>query len=224
MNKILIIEDNENLARIYKSMLSKNFFDVFITSDGQQALDLLERIHVDLIITDVMMPNMDGFEFASLMRETGFDVPILMITALDSLDDKKRGFKIGVDDYMVKPIDLDEMVLRVEALLRRAKIAHTKQLSVNQTTLDQMSYTIAYLNQQLTLPQKEFQLLYKLLSYPDKIFTRQQLMDEIWGLDSDTDERTIDVHIKRLRDRLDDNTDFDIVTVRGLGYKAVVNQ
>lgn len=222
MNKILIIEDNENLARIYKSMLTKNYFDVFITSDGQQALDLLEKIHVDLIITDVMMPNIDGFEFASLMRDAGLDVPILMITARDSLEDKKRGFKLGVDDYMVKPIDLDEMVLRVEALLRRAKIAHTKQLNINQTTLDQNSYTVSFLEQQITLPQKEFQLLYKLLSYPDKIFTRQQLMDEIWGLDSDTDERTIDVHIKRLRDRFIDNLDFEIVTVRGLGYKAVV--
>ena len=203
-------------------MLTKNYFDVFITSDGQQALDLLEKIYVDLIITDVMMPNIDGFEFASLMRDAGLEVPILMITARDSLDDKKRGFKLGVDDYMVKPIDLDEMVLRVEALLRRAKIAHTKQLNINKTTLDQNSYTVSFLDQQITLPQKEFQLLYKLLSYPDKIFTRQQLMDEIWGLDSDTDERTIDVHIKRLRDRFIDNLDFEIVTVRGLGYKAVV--
>lgn len=222
MNKILVIEDNENLARIYQSILSKNYFDVFITSDGQQALDLLEKIHVDLIITDVMMPNMDGFEFANLMRDAGFEVPILMITALDSLEDKKRGFKLGIDDYMVKPIDLDEMVLRVEALLRRAKIAHTKQLTVNETILDQSSYNVMFNNQQLTLPQKEFQLLYKLLSYPDKIFTRQQLMDEIWGLDTDTDERTIDVHIKRLRDRFSDNRDFEIVTVRGLGYKAVI--
>lgn len=222
MNKILVIEDNENLARIYQSILSKNYFDVFITSDGQQALDLLEKIHVDLIITDVMMPNMDGFEFASLIRDAGFEVPILMITALDSLEDKKRGFKLGIDDYMVKPIDLDEMVLRVEALLRRAKIAHTKQLTVNETILDQSSYNVMFNNQQLTLPQKEFQLLYKLLSYPDKIFTRQQLMDEIWGLDTDTDERTIDVHIKRLRDRFSDNRDFEIVTVRGLGYKAVI--
>ena len=222
MNKILVIEDNENLARIYQSILSKNYFDVFITSDGQQALDLLEKIHVDLIITDVMMPNMDGFEFASLMRDAGFEVPILMITALDSLEDKKRGFKLGIDDYMVKPIDLDEMVLRVEALLRRAKIAHTKQLTVNETILEQSSYNVMFNNQQLTLPQKEFQLLYKLLSYPDKIFTRQQLMDEIWGLDTDTDERTIDVHIKRLRDRFSDNRDFEIVTVRGLGYKAVI--
>lgn len=222
MNKILVIEDNENLARIYQSILSKNYFDVFITSDGQQALDLLEKIHVDLIITDVMMPNMDGFEFASLMRDAGFEVPILMITALDSLEDKKQGFKLGIDDYMVKPIDLDEMVLRVEALLRRAKIAHTKQLTVNETILEQSSYNVMFNNQQLTLPQKEFQLLYKLLSYPDKIFTRQQLMDEIWGLDTDTDERTIDVHIKRLRDRFSDNLDFEIVTVRGLGYKAVI--
>lgn len=222
MNKILVIEDNENLARIYQSILSKNYFDVFITTDGQQALDLLEKIHVDIIITDVMMPNMDGFEFASLMRDAGFEVPILMITALDSLEDKKRGFKLGIDDYMVKPIDLDEMVLRVEALLRRAKIAHTKQLTVNETILDQSSYNVMFNNQQLTLPQKEFQLLYKLLSYPDKIFTRQQLMDEIWGLDTDTDERTIDVHIKRLRDRFSDNRDFEIVTVRGLGYKAVI--
>lgn len=223
MNNILIVEDHEHLAMIYKSILEKHYFNVLLTSNGQEALDLLDRIYVDLIITDVMMPEIDGFEFAALLREAGFDIPILMVTARDTFEDKKRGFKIGIDDYMVKPIDLDEMVLRVEALLRRAKIAHKRQLTIGQTILDQESFSIHTEEEQFTLPQKEFQLLYKLLSYPDKIFTRQQLMDEIWGLDSHTDERTIDVHIKRLRDRFYENTAFEIVTVRGLGYKAVLH-
>lgn len=222
MNNILIVEDHEHLAMIYKSILEKHFFNVLISSNGQDALDLLEKIYVDLIITDVMMPEIDGFEFAALLREAGYEMPILMVTARDTFEDKKRGFKIGIDDYMVKPIDLDEMVLRVEALLRRAKIAHKRQLTIGTTVLEQESFSVQTSSEQFTLPQKEFQLLYKLLSYPDKIFTRQQLMDEIWGLDSHTDERTIDVHIKRLRDRFYDNDSFEIVTVRGLGYKAVL--
>lgn len=223
MNNILIVEDHEHLAMIYKSILEKHYFNVLTTSNGQEALDLLDKIYVDLIITDVMMPEIDGFEFATLLREAGYEIPILMVTARDTFEDKKRGFKIGIDDYMVKPIDLDEMVLRVEALLRRAKIAHKRQLTIGQTILDQESFSVHTAEEQFTLPQKEFQLLYKLLSYPDKIFTRQQLMDEIWGLDSHTDERTIDVHIKRLRDRFYENNAFEILTVRGLGYKAVLH-
>lgn len=222
MNKILIVEDEENLARLYKSVLEKNNFSTLIAANGKEALDLMERYQVDLLITDVMMPEMDGFELAALLREAGYELPLLMVTAKESFEDKKKGFKLGVDDYIVKPIDVEEMLLRVEALLRRSKIMHDKELIVGATTLDQESYTVTSKTQHVELPQKEFQLLYKLLSYPNKILTRQQLMDEIWGLDTDSDERTIDVHIKRLRGRFAANEDFELATIRGLGYKAVL--
>ena len=223
MNRILIVEDDENLSLLYQSALKNERFEVFRAMNGVEALDILDKQFIDLIISDIMMPDMDGYELAESLREADYDLPILFITAKDSFEDKKRGFTIGVDDYMVKPIDVNEMILRVDALLRRAQIVHTKELVVGNTRLDQETYQIKTSEQTETLPQKEFLLLYKLLAYPNKIFTRQQLMDEIWGLDSDTDERTIDVHIKRLRSRLENNTDFSIETIRGLGYKAVIH-
>ncbi|MEG0372631.1 MAG: response regulator transcription factor [Enterococcus sp.] len=222
MNRILIVEDDENLSILYQSALKNERFEVFRASNGVAALELLERQFIDLIISDIMMPDMDGYELAESLRQAGYELPILVITAKDSFEDKKRGFTIGVDDYMVKPIDVNEMILRVDALLRRAQIVHTKELIVGHTQLSQETYQIKTPKQRVTLPQKEFLLLYKLLAYPNKIFTRQQLMDEIWGLDSDTDERTIDVHIKRLRTRLENNPDFTIETIRGLGYKVVL--
>ena len=222
MNRILIVEDDENLSLLYQSALKNERFEVFRTMNGVEALELLDKQFIDLIISDIMMPDMDGYELAESLREADYDLPILFITAKDSFEDKKSGFTIGVDDYMVKPIDVNEMILRVDALLRRAQIVHTKELIVGNTRLDQETYQIKTSDQTETLPQKEFLLLYKLLAYPNKIFTRQQLMDEIWGLDSDTDERTIDVHIKRLRTRLENNPDFSIETIRGLGYKAVI--
>lgn len=221
MNTILIIEDDKHLLRLYASILEKAHFKTFEALNGAEAFDILDKNYADLIITDVMMPEMDGFEFSELLRETGNKTPILMITAKDTFEDKKRGFKLGIDDYMVKPIDVKEMVLRVEALLRRAQIFYEQELVIGQTVLNQDELTVTCQEQTLELPQKEFQLLHKLLSYPNKIFTRQQLMDRIWGLETDTDERTIDVHIKRLRTRFEGNTDFQITTVRGLGYKAV---
>ena len=214
MNRILIVEDDENLSLLYQSALKNERFEVFRAMNGVDALNILDKQFIDLIISDIMMPDMDGYELAESLREAGYDLPILFITAKDSFEDKKRGFTIGIDDYMVKPID---------ALLRRAQIVHTKELVVGKTRLDQETYQIKTSDQTETLPQKEFLLLYKLLAYPNKIFTRQQLMDEIWGLDSDTDERTIDVHIKRLRTRLEKNSDFSIETIRGLGYKAVIH-
>lgn len=223
MNKILIIEDDLNHLELYKSFLLQSQFKVVTAQDGKEALEILDKQAVDLIITDVMMPEMDGYEFSGLLREAGDETPILMITAKDTFEDKKKGFRIGIDDYMVKPIDVNEMVLRVEALLRRAKILHENELRMGNTTLYQETLQIEENDNRMELPQKEFQLLYKLLAYPNKIFTRQQLMDEIWGYDSDSDERTVDVHIKRLRDKLHKNIDFQIVTVRGLGYKAVQN-
>lgn len=222
MNHLLIVEDDENLLFLYQSILEQNGFVVFLATNGVEALDLLDKQHIDLLITDIMMPDMDGYELTQDLRQAGFELPILMITAKNTFQDKKKGFGMGIDDYMVKPIDLNEMVLRVEALLRRAQIVHNKQLTIGQTTLDQSSYQVIIKEEAETLPQKEFLLLYKLLSYPNKIFTRRQLMDEIWGLDSDSDERTIDVHIKRLRQKFQENPDFSIETIRGLGYKAVI--
>ncbi|KAF1297383.1 DNA-binding response regulator [Enterococcus sp. JM4C] len=222
MNTILIIEDDRHLLRLYASVLKKAHFKTVEALNGAEALDILDKQYVDLIITDVMMPEMDGFEFSELLREAGDKTPILMITAKDTFEDKQRGFKLGIDDYMVKPIDVKEMVLRVEALLRRAKVFYSQELVVGKTSLNQDELTVTVKGETSLLPQKEFQLLHKLLSYPGKIFTRQQLMDRIWGLETDTEERTIDVHIKRLRTRFEENTDFQIVTVRGLGYKAVV--
>lgn len=223
MNRILIVEDDENLSLLYQSALKNERFEVFRAMNGIEALDILDKQFIDLIISDIMMPDMDGYELAESLREADYDLPILFITAKDSFEDKKRGFKIGIDDYMVKPIDVNEMLLRVDALLRRAQIVHTKELTIGDTRLDQETYQIKTPSLTKTLPQKEFLLLYKLLAYPNKIFTRQQLMDEIWGLDSDTDERTIDVHIKRLRTRLETNPNFSIETIRGLGYKAVIH-
>jgi DNA-binding response OmpR family regulator len=223
MNRILIVEDDENLSLLYQSALKNERFEVFRAMNGVDALNILDKQFIDLIISDIMMPDMDGYELAESLREAGYELPILFITAKDSFEDKKHGFTIGVDDYMVKPIDVNEMILRVDALLRRAQIVHTKELVVGKTRLDQETYQIKTTDQTETLPQKEFLLLYKLLAYPNKIFTRQQLMDEIWGLDSNTDERTIDVHIKRLRTRLEKNSDFSIETIRGLGYKAVIH-
>ena len=215
---------SRGLGDVYKRQALKNErFEVFRAMNGVDALNILDKQFIDLIISDIMMPDMDGYELAESLREAGYDLPILFITAKDSFEDKKRGFTIGIDDYMVKPIDVNEMILRVDALLRRAQIVHTKELVVGKTRLDQETYQIKTSDQTETLPQKEFLLLYKLLAYPNKIFTRQQLMDEIWGLDSDTDERTIDVHIKRLRTRLEKNSDFSIETIRGLGYKAVIH-
>ncbi|MFL2097411.1 response regulator transcription factor [Marinilactibacillus psychrotolerans] len=222
MQSILIVEDNENLIELYKQVLSKAGFVVFSAHDGEEALNLMKHTHLDLIVTDVMMPRMDGYELAEFLRDLENEIPILMITAKGSLEDKKIGFRIGIDDYMVKPIDVQEMVLRVEALLRRSKMNKDHKLTVGNTILNQDQLTVTSGSEMIELPNKEFQLLYKLLSNLEKIFTRRQLMNDIWGFESDTYERTVDVHIKRLRSRFSRNTDFGIITIRGLGYKAVL--
>lgn len=222
MQSILIVEDNENLIELYKQVLSKAGFVVFSAHDGEEALNLMKHTHLDLIVTDVMMPKMDGYELAEFLRDLENEIPILMITAKGSLEDKKIGFRIGIDDYMVKPIDVQEMVLRVEALLRRSKMNNDHKLMVGNTILTQDQLTVTSGSEMIELPNKEFHLLYKLLSNLEKIFTRRQLMNDIWGFESDTYERTVDVHIKRLRSRFSRNADFEIVTIRGLGYKAVL--
>jgi DNA-binding response OmpR family regulator len=204
--------------------LERYGYDPICASDGLEALEILDHKHVDLILLDIMMPRMDGYEFTNTLRRAGNAIPILMVTARQTQDDKKRGFIIGADDYMVKPVDEEEMILRIAALLRRAQIAGEKKLTVGKTTLYYDAYAVETQHGLTELPQKEFLLLFKLLSYPNKIYTRRQLMDEIWDMDSESDERTVDVHVSRVRERFRDNPDFEIVTVRGLGYKAVIGK
>ena len=221
MFNIMIVEDDNNTRKLMCTVLEQYGYSTFPATDGVDGLDILDRKHIDLIILDIMMPRMDGFEFTETLRQSGCNIPILMISAKQSPIDKRKGFIIGTDDYMTKPFDEEEMVLRVGALLRRSKIANEKKLTVGSTSLIYDSFSVNVGDVITELPQKEFLLLFKLLSYPNKIFTRRQLMDEIWDMDSESDERTVDVHISRLRDRYRDNPDFEIITVRGLGYKAV---
>lgn len=224
MFKILVVEDNKNLRKLMVTYLKKNNYEPIEAEDGEQALDVLDKNHVDLIITDIMMPNLDGFELTKELREANYMLPILFVTAKDSIDDKKKGFLIGADDYMVKPVDMDEMVLRVGVLLRRANIVNQRKLIINDVVLSYDEFVLRKGNQVIELPQKEFLLLYKLLSFPNKIFTRQDLMDEIWGLETESDLRTVDVHIKRLRQKFERFSEFEIVTIRGVGYKGVINE
>lgn len=221
MFHILVVEDNPNARKLMEAVLKQNGYEPLLAADGIEALDVLDNKHVDLIVLDVMMPRMDGYEFTETLRSSGCDLPILMVTAKEKPADKRKGFIIGTDDYMVKPVDEEEMILRIAALLRRSKIVNEHRLTIGSTVLDYDALSVRTAEGVSELPKKEFLLLFKLLSYSNKIFTRRQLMDEIWDMDSDTDERTVDVHINRLRDRFRNNPDFDIVTVRGLGYKAV---
>jgi len=224
MFKILVVEDNKNLRKLMTTYLKKNNYETLEAGDGEEALDIIDRNHVDLIITDIMMPNMDGYELAKELRGANYTLPILAVTAKESIDDKREGFLAGVDDYMVKPVDMDEMVLRVGVLLRRANIINQRQLVIKNVRLSYDEYTLTNGKEAYQLPLKEFQLLYKLLSFPNKIFTRQDLMDEIWGLESESDIRTVYVHIKRLREKLENIEEFEIVTIRGIGYKAIIKE
>lgn len=221
MFNILVVEDDTNTRKLMEAVLLEERYAPMLASNAQEALDILDRQHIDLMITDIMMPGMDGYALTEQLREAGYDFPILMVTAKETIKDKRKGFIVGTDDYMVKPIDNEELVLRIKALLRRAKIVHERKITIGKVTLHYDSMAISRETERITLPQKEFLLLYKLLSYPDVIFTRMQLMDEIWGYDSQTDEHTVSVHIGRLRERFGAWPEFDIVTVRGLGYKAV---
>ncbi|KXK66742.1 putative heme response regulator HssR [Christensenella minuta] len=221
MFHILVAEDDKNLRRLMAAYLEQSGYEVYHAEDGEAALSILDSTHIDLIISDIMMPNMDGYELIEELRNAGFTLPVLMVTAKETFEDKKKGFLVGTDDYMVKPIDMDEMLLRVAALLRRANIANEHKLQLGDgVLLDYDSLTVRAHGKLFELPKKEFYLLFKLLSYPKKIFTRQQLMDEIWGMDAEADERTVDVHIKRLREKFENLPEFKIITIRGLGYKA----
>ncbi len=221
MLKILIAEDDRELRQLFSHVLTKNGYTVRGVSDGAEALQALDTDYFDLIISDIMMPNVDGYELVRQLRETGSTTPVLMITAKDAFDDMRQGFLSGTDDYMVKPVNVNEMVLRVQALLRRAQMINDRRQTIGSTVLECDSLTVICDGEALVLPQKEFMLLYKMAAYPGKIFTRQQLMDDIWGYDSDSDTHTVDVHIGRLRDRFRENRDFKIVTIRGVGYKVM---
>lgn len=222
MLKILVVEDDDSLLNLYRIVLEKQGYEVLPAHHGEEAWDIMEREHVDLIITDILMPVMDGYQFLRSVRDINPEMPVLMITAKDDFASKSMGFTLGTDDYMIKPVDTEEMILRVRALLRRANIISTKKLTIHSTLLDYDAITVSREAETVMLTPKEFHLLYKLLSCPNKIFTRKQLMDEIWGPESQSDAQTIDVHINRLRRHFEHNPDFEIITVRGLGYKAVI--
>lgn len=221
MLKILIAEDDRELRRLFAHVLIKNGYTVKEVGDGKEALDAVDAEYFDLIISDIMMPRMDGYTLVHELREAGNTTPILMITAKDAFDDMQKGFLSGTDDYMVKPVNVNEMLLRVQALLRRAQMINERKQTIGNTVLECDTFSVISNGDSVILPQKEFQLLYKLASYPGRIFTRQQLMDDVWGYDTESDTHTIDVHIGRLRERFKDNTDFKIVTMRGVGYKVV---
>ncbi len=221
MLKILIAEDDKELRQLFSHVLMKNGYTVKGVSNGKEALDAMDNDYYDLIISDIMMPVMDGYEFVRLLRDSGNQTPVMMITAKDAFDDMRLGFISGSDDYMVKPVNVNEMVLRVGALLRRSQMINDRRQVIGNTVLECDSLTVISNGESVVLPQKEFMLLYKMVSFPGKIFTRHQLMDEIWGYDNESDTHTIDVHIGRLRDRFRENGDFKIVTMRGVGYKVV---
>ena len=224
MVKILVVEDDVRLNRLVCRLLSDYGYQPIRCGSAAEAFEAMEHEPFDMIITDVMMPGMDGFEFADAVRQQDREVPILFMTALDDMASKRKGFRIGIDDYMVKPIELDELLLRVEALLRRAGIASSKRLCVGNLVMDSEERTAYMDEEEVPLTVREFDILYKLLSYPKKTFTRAQLMDEFWGYETESDSRTVDVYITRLRNKFKACTAFEIVTVHGLGYKAVLHE
>lgn len=222
MFKLLVVEDDKNTRALIKAILEAEQYSVFTAENGEQALDVMENQHIDLVVLDVMMPKMDGYQFTQILREMALDLPILMVSAKQLAKDRKLGFIAGIDDFMTKPFDEEELLLRITALLRRAKITSERQIMIGDVTLDFDTYTVSRSNgEKQVLPQKEFQLLYKLLAYPGTIFTRIQLMDEIWGVDSETGWETVTVHIAKLRKRFADWPEFKLEAVRGLGYRAV---
>ncbi len=221
MINILIVEDDLSTRKFLEALLVTNGYNIYTVGDGLLAWDIIEKQSVDFIICDIMMPNMDGFEFVESLREAQYEMPVLMLTAKTYIEDKKRGYSVGSDDYMTKPVDEEELLLKITALLRRAKINKSKQITVGSVLVDYDSLTVTDKNESIELPPKEFMLLFKLLSYPNKIFTRLQIMDEVWGMDTETDDNTINVHVNRLRKKLSHIKEFEIMTIRGLGYKAV---
>ncbi len=221
MFHILVVDDDKNTRLLMEAVLQSEGYTVSCASNGLEALRVMDKEHVDLVVLDIMMPEMDGYEFTKTIRSSDNNLPILMVSAKQLAADRKQGFLVGTDDYMTKPIDEEEMLLRIKALLRRARIVSERRIVIGDVVLDYDSLTVSRGNERQELPQKEFYLLYKLLSYPDKIFTRIELMDEIWGVESETGWETVTVHIGRLRKRFEGWNEFSIESVRGLGYKAV---
>ena len=222
MFKILVVEDDKNLRKLIVTCLEKASYTVFETHNGEEALDLMDKEYVDLIVTDIMMPEMDGYELIKSLRDANYNTPILIITAKEDIEDKRQGFNLGADDYMVKPINIDELILRVKSLLRRSNQANERKIKIGEVELDYDKLEVKKQEKVYQLTQKEFYLLYKLLSTPDTIYKRQDLIEEIWGLENNSDFITVDVHIKRLREKLEDIKEFEIVTIRGIGYKAII--
>jgi DNA-binding response OmpR family regulator len=221
MFHILVVDDDKNIRFTMKEVLEANQYTVFTAENGEEAFSVLENEHIDLAIVDIMMPKLNGYDFTKSLREFNQDMPVLMVSAKQLPEDRKKGFAVGIDDFMSKPIDTDELLLHIKALLRRYKINNERKIVIGDVMLDYDSYSVIGHGETQELPQKEFLLLYKLLSYPNKIFTRIQLMDEIWGVDCETDAETVTVHVGRLRKRFAEWEEFDIVSIRGLGYKAV---
>ena len=224
MFNILVVEDDKNLKKLIVTYLRKNNYNTFEASDGNEALDLIDKQYIDLVISDIMMPKMDGYELLSELRSAKYDLPIMLITAKSDISDKKKGFILGADDYMVKPIEMEEIILRVEDLLKRVKSTNHQKIKIGDLIMDYNQLSIIKNGKIYNLAQKEFYLLYKLLSTPNTVFSRQDLIEEIWGLESESDYRTVDVHIKRIREKISDITEFEIVTVRGIGYKCIINK
>ena len=224
MFNILVVEDDKNLRKLITTYLQRNKYNTYEATNGEEALNVLDQSYIDLIVSDIMMPKMDGYELIKSLREAKYDVPILIITAKSEIEDKKEGFLLGADDYMVKPIDIEEMLLRVQVLLRRSKSASEKKIHIGDLLLNYNQLSVIKKDKVYNLAQKEFYLLYKLLSTPNTIFTRQELIEEVWGLESDSDYRTVDVHIKRIREKMKDVDEFEIVTIRGIGYKAIIHE
>ena len=224
MFNILVVEDDKNLRKLITTYLQINKYNTYEATNGEEALNVLDQSYIDLIVSDIMMPKMDGYELIKSLREAKYDVPILIITAKSEIEDKKEGFLLGADDYMVKPIDIEEMLLRVQVLLRRSKSASEKKIQIGDLLLNYNQLSVIKQDKIYNLAQKEFYLLYKLLSTPNTIFTRQELIEEVWGLESDSDYRTVDVHIKRIREKMKDVDEFEIVTIRGIGYKAIIHE
>ena len=221
MFKILIAEDDGELRLMFQRILIKNGYNVTSVANGKEALNAMANDFFDLIISDIMMPEMDGYELVSSLRESRDNTPVLMITAKSEYEDMRLGFLSGTDDYMVKPVNINEMLLRINALLRRAQMINDRKQTIGSTTLEYDTFTVISGGERLILPQKEFMILYKMFSSPGKLFTRQQIMDDVWGYNSDSDMHTLDVHIGRLREKFRDNPDFSIVTMRGVGFKVV---
>lgn len=224
MFNILIVEDDKNLRKLIVTCLKKNNYNTYETTNGVEALNILDQNYIDLIISDVMMPKMNGFQLIKELRSSKYKTPILLITAKSDIKDKKQGFLLGADDYMVKPINMEELILRVQVLLRRSQSANERKIRIGDLVLNYDQMSVAKKEKIYFLAQKEFLLLYKLLSTPDTIFTRQELMEEIWGLESESDYRTIDVHIKRIREKMYDVNEFEIITIRGVGYKSIIHE